>query len=167
VNCHFCDKEATVHLTEIVNGQMVELHLCEEHAREKGADFIQSFSAADFLATFSNIFSSPALQGEISKLACPACQMSWQDFSKLGRLGCAECYDAFQKPLEPLLRRIQRSGVHQGKRPVPGRAKARPAAEIRRLQAKLKRAVEAEDFEAAAKLRDEIRTLENASKPAS
>lgn len=164
MNCHFCDKEATVHLTEIVNGQMMELHLCEEHSKEKGADLIQPFSAADFLATFSNIFSSPAMISETAKLVCPHCEMTWQDFSKSGRLGCAQCYDAFQTPLLPLLKRIQRSMMHHGKRPLPASSKSRLNAEIRRMQLRLKAAVQAEDYESAARLRDEIKNLESAPK---
>jgi len=161
VKCHLCDTEATVHLTEIVNGQMVELHLCEEHAKAKGADITQPFSSADFFSSLTDILSPLDALQKTSDLACANCGMTYADFSKSGRLGCEKCYESFTKLLLPLIKRVQRSTTHLGKRPpLPGDEKGKNRALLYKLQKQLAQAVEKESYEEAARLRDEIKQLE-------
>lgn len=160
MKCHFCDKEATVHLTEIMNGQIMEIHLCEEHAKEKGGFFNQPFSAADFFSAFSDVLNEPTFIREGAQMVCPECQMTYADFAKSGRLGCAKCYDSFKEALLPLIKRVQRATGHQGKRPFPVSEKGKKQLKIQGLQRELELCINAEDFERAAKLRDEIKKLE-------
>src|SRR3989338_10946713 len=114
MTCNICGvNEATVHLTEIVNNQMIEVHLCESCAQEKGTDFKTHFSIDDLLAGLTDI-TKQIKQGEKkgSSLCCSGCGMTYEEFGKSGRLGCAVCYDAFAKMLLPLIKRIQRSTHH-------------------------------------------------------
>ena len=164
MKCHLCESEATVHLTEIINGQMVELHLCEEHAVAKGANFTQPFSATDFFSSLSELLSPPESLQKNAETVCPSCQMNYGDFVKSGRLGCEKCYETFKKILIPLIKRVQRSTLHLGKRPLPGDAKGHVRAALHKLQRRLAQAVENENFEEAARLRDEIKQVEEQQK---
>ena len=169
--CDICgNNEATVHLTEIINNQMTKLHLCEGCAREKGADMEEHFGLADLLAGLSDL-GGGATSGKEVKLKCSNCGMVYSDFKKIGRLGCGECYEAFRANLIPLFRRIHGSDRHVGKAPakvavrkkppkVPAQKPAKRPTNLEILRAKLQRAVQLEEFEDAAKLRDKIRVLE-------
>jgi len=160
--CDICHKnEATVHLTEIVDNQITELHLCEECARQKGAKMEQHFGLADLLAGLSDLGQQFESVGK-AKFKCPNCGLTYEDFRRIGRLGCSECYEAFKDSLEVLLKRIHGSTQHLGRAPA-ARAKTAPlkkASVIELLRAKLQTAIEMEEFEEAAKLRDKIRALE-------
>ena len=101
---------------------------------------------------------------------CPECGMTYEEFGKSGRLGCAYCYDSFTKLLTPLIKRVQRSLQHVGKRPqnvsaAPAAAAATPAQpDLKILQDRLKKSIQSEAFEEAAKIRDEIRQMEEKQK---
>jgi len=94
MQCDICaKKKATVHLTEIIDEQMSEMHLCEECAREKSVQMEQQFGLADLLAGLADFGKNP--QGaEKTKLQCSNCETTYEDFRKFGRLGCSECYVA-------------------------------------------------------------------------
>ena len=160
--CELCkETQATVHLTEIVNEQMTELHLCEACANQKGAQVESHFGLADLLSGLAD-FSKTQEPEEISSKACPACGMTYDDFRKVGRLGCAECYATFKRSLGSLLKRIHGSPIHVGKSPVRLLKPSKMAkTELLDLKRKLERAIESEEFEDAAKLRDQIRRLEH------
>lgn len=163
--CDFCgEREATVHLTEMIDDQTRELHLCETCAREKGTKAVQQFGLSDLLAGLVDF--GTKLEGEVrSKPACPQCKMTYEDFRKSGRLGCGTCYETFRRYLSPLLKRIHGSPHHVGKiPPVPGEKSGHVQEDLARLKERLKEAVAAEVFEEAAQLRDRIRTLEAKSK---
>src|SRR3989338_5264700 len=98
MKCDLCEKKATVHLTEIVDGQVTEMHLCEECAREKSVQMEQQFGLADLLAGLSD-FGKQTQEVEQVVLKCPNCSMSYDDFRKFGRLGCGQCYEAFKTHL--------------------------------------------------------------------
>ena len=96
MQCDICHKnEATVHLTEIIDNQITELHLCEECARNKGAQMEQHFGLADLLAGLADLGQSFEVVGK-TELKCPNCGLTYQDFRRVGRLGCSECYQAFK-----------------------------------------------------------------------
>lgn len=158
--CDICGKnEATVHLTEIVDNEMSELHLCEECAREKSVQMEQHFGLSDLLAglaDFGSALETTAARGK----KCPNCGLSYADFKKIGRLGCSECYRVFREFLAPLLKRIHGSTQHLGKTPVKAAKVTRLTSELEGLKAKLQKAIQLEEFEEAAKLRDKIRELE-------
>ena len=160
--CELCKQsQATVHLTEIVNDQMSELHLCEACANQKGAQVESHFGLADMLSGLADQGKTQEPE-EVSTKACPTCGMTYEDFRKVGRLGCAECYTTFRRSLGNLLKRIHGSPVHVGKSPIRLIKPSKMAkSELMELKRKLERAIANEAFEEAAKLRDQIRRLEH------
>ncbi|NQT06580.1 MAG: UvrB/UvrC motif-containing protein [Candidatus Omnitrophica bacterium] len=176
MKCDICAKnDATVHLTEIVDNKMTKLHLCEECAKKKGAEMEEHFGLSDLLAGLAD-FGTDMKPEKETIVKCPKCGMTYQDFKKRGRLGCAECYTAFEEHLMPLMKRIHGSSEHFGKSPIKtsrvrpkmaspkrGKVGAKPAKKpdkMDELKARLHRAIKFEEFEEAAKLRDMIRKLE-------
>jgi protein arginine kinase activator len=158
--CDICNKnQATVHLTEIIDEQMNELHLCEECARQKSAQMEQQFGLSDLLAGMAQS-EKPNAEKEALSLKCPSCKLTYADFKKIGRLGCGECYVAFKKFLSPLLKRIHGSSQHFGKTPFKTGKVTRKKTDLPELRTGLQKAIEAEDFEEAARLRDQIREME-------
>ena len=158
--CDICGKNpATVHLTEIVDDQMTELHLCEECARQKSIQMEQQFGLSDLLAGLAE-FEKPALQKEAVLLKCSNCDLTYTDFKKIGRLGCSECYSTFKKYLGPLLKRIHGSSLHLGKSPLKVTKALKKKIDLSSLRYELQKAIEREAFEEAAKIRDQIRELE-------
>ena len=164
--CGVCAKrEAVVAFTHIVDDVKQTLLLCHECASEKNIK-VQVVPAAQVTA-------APALVKEIkvelAKLAgaegdggarCPTCEMSYEEFKKIGRLGCPHCYDAFAPQLERLLKRIHGDDQHRGKGSMEAAQSAPAVDELERLRADLAQAVAEEAFEKAAQLRDRIRVLE-------
>ncbi|MDD5072847.1 MAG: UvrB/UvrC motif-containing protein [Candidatus Omnitrophica bacterium] len=163
--CQVCGKnEATVEFTEIIDDEVKQLHLCAGCAKEKGIEMEQNFSISDLLAGISGLGEKPS--GGEPLLKCGKCGMTYTDFQKIGRLGCGECYSAFRTNLLPLLKRIHGSTRHIGKSPkeideTDGKKKISEAQELRQ---KLQRAIDMEEFEEAARLRDRIRALEKKAK---
>ncbi len=163
--CDICHKnQATVHLTEIIDEQMSELHLCEECARKKSQDMEQQFGLSDLLAGMADFEKPKDDSLNLSQsVKCPNCSLSFSDFKKIGRLGCGECYNAFRKYIGPLLRRIHGSIQHTGKSPVKlsvrGAAKKKTET-IQELRIRLNKAIGSEAFEEAARIRDQIRDME-------
>lgn len=163
--CEHCgERPAAIHLTQIVNNTVTQQHLCEVCAAEKGVHTeasVAKFPLSDFLASLGE-GAAPATPVQDAG-ACPACGATLQDFQDSGRLGCAECYTTFAAHLRTLLRRVHGSSQHVGTPylgpSAPGRVVARPP-DLGGLREQLKRAVEAENFELAARLRDQIRSLE-------
>ncbi len=153
--CEKCkNREATTHYVETVNGVKKELHLCGECAKEEGLGGI-GFSLPNI---FSGLFGEeyyPQLKKEKS---CPVCGMTLSRFSKTGMLGCPECYNTFEKELRPMILKIQKGENHKGKLPnsVPPKKKT-----LETLREELKAAIEKEDFEKAAILRDRIKEEEH------
>jgi len=156
--CDSCGKrKATVHYTEIRNDEMTEMHLCEDCARKKEVDFKPHFSLADLLAGLGDFEATVPL--EIRKEKCPVCGMSLSDFKKQGRLGCGDCYTAFRDSLSPLLKRIHGRTTHSGKIVgVTGKKAARTTLE--KFKISLQDAINKEEFEEAARIRDKIKELE-------
>jgi len=102
--CNICGtKEATIHLTEILNGQMAEVHICEQCAEEKGTDFKTYFNFGDLLTGLTGMEKLLETPDKKTVLICKNCGMSYEDFSKNGRLGCSTCYESFKKPLSVVI----------------------------------------------------------------
>jgi protein arginine kinase activator len=161
--CDICGKNpATVHLTEIIDEQMTELHLCEECAHQKSLQMEQQFGLSDLLAGLVE-FEKPLKDIESAAVKCPGCGLTYADFKKIGRLGCSECYSAFKKYLGVLLKRIHGSSQHMGKAPVRVGKVLKKKIDLQELRQKLQKAIEMEAFEEAAKIRDQIRELEKKS----
>ncbi len=161
--CQICGKNpATVHFTEIHDNHMSEIHVCERCAEEKGMHAPaekHKFEIADLLANMVDSMTQTD-EERVGHVQCPRCGMLYSSFKETGRLGCAECYAAFQFQLRPLLRRIHGDTRHRGKMPTRGSAGATRSRQIQRLHDDLRRAVEREDFEKAVTIRDDIRKIE-------
>nr|MBU1328505.1 UvrB/UvrC motif-containing protein [Candidatus Omnitrophota bacterium] len=159
--CNICGKsQATVHLTEIIDEQITELHLCEECAQKKGAQMESHFGLSDLLAGLADLGTQFNKTKTEPKLKCPKCGLTYEDFKKVGRLGCGECYNVFKEALVPLLKRIHGSTQHYGKSPKKIAKIVKSKNELDVLKEKLQKAIQKEDFEEAAKLRDKIKELE-------
>lgn len=158
--CDICNKnEAIVHYAEIVEGQMKKMNLCETCAADKGVGIHSSFSIGDLLAGLTE--NPSKIKDPFEQETCPKCKMTYKEFKKKGRLGCSNCYDTFQKPLIPLLEAIHKSEQHAGKIPPKAQEEAESMGKLQRLKEELAAAIRKEDFERAAKLRDEIKKLEH------
>src|SRR5262245_22553926 len=136
MTCDFCNKkEAAVHLSEMINGEARELHLCEPCAKEKGITAAQGFGLGEMLAGMAEIGTKK--EKAAPKPTCRTCGCTYDDFRKSGRLGCGACYDTFRRYLTPLLRRVHGSSSHVGKKPPEGKPKAsRPRETLATLREK-------------------------------
>ncbi len=153
--CESCgETDATVHLTQITDGAVKKLHLCQSCAEESGLTIQSAMSIPEMMFGLGGA-SESASAGEDK--ACPRCGMRQADFKKTSRLGCPTCYTVFTEELAPLLTAIHKGTQHAGKVPAGAQAAAVTTPEIEAMQQKLQDAVSAERFEEAATLRDQIR----------
>lgn len=166
MNCDECkNNPATVHLTQMINGKKVDAHLCGECAAKKGFllfDMDNKFSIPNFLGSFlGSDFSLPNMhQASSHPSSCPRCGIHFTDIKQTGKLGCSECYTAFDRQLEPTLRRIHGNSQHIGKFPVRGGEKVLLKKQIEQFKVQLQQAVLEENYEKAAEIRDQIKSLE-------
>lgn len=160
--CQCCkQKDATVHLTQIVDNDVKKVDLCEGCAKEKGVNDPAGFSMADLLLGLGAAQElDPAAEAKGAQLKCPNCGFTQADFKKSGRLGCSECYDVFAEGLESVLKPMHKGTVHKGKVPSALREKNDLQEKLSALKRDLDTAVSREDFERAAILRDQIRAME-------
>lgn len=169
--CSECNQRpATLHFTKIINGEKAEYHLCEKCAQEKGDMFVISgssgYSINNLLAgllnidpTFQKTKQDPFQQEKI--IQCDQCSMTFQQFIKIGRFGCAHCYEAFKEQLNPVLKRLHSgNSAHNGKIPARIGGTLHLRKNIEELKQTLKELISEEEFEKAAEIRDEIRLLE-------
>jgi len=159
--CDICNKNpATVHLTEIIDDQMDELHLCEQCAHQKSLQMEQHFGLSDLLGGLAE-FEKPTKEKETTvTVKCANCGLTYADFKKIGRLGCSECYNTFKKYLGPLLKKVHGSIIHFGKSPFKVAKVLDKRGDLQALRYQLQKAIETEAFEDAAKIRDKIKELE-------
>jgi len=159
VKCQFCQKPATVHLTEIVNNNKRELHLCQSCAEAQQVIKHKELNLPAILQNLIGQHLGPQMD-ELSRLSCPACGIKYMEFRAQGRLGCPHDYTVFKSGLDSLLYRIHRGTRHVGKSPHQGAPPAERFVEIARLRRQLQSAVDAEAYEEAARLRDLLRKKE-------
>jgi protein arginine kinase activator len=161
MQCSICkEKPATVHLTQIVGEKMQKLDLCEECAKAKGINDPTAFSLADADVLFGLGASQEIEQaGGGVEAKCLRCGFTQADFKKSGRLGCPECYHTFAEGLDGLLKSMHKGTHHSGKVPEALRANREQSDQLKSLQKKLAKAIEEENFEQAAQLRDEIKQI--------
>jgi len=158
--CDRCDHPATVHLTEIKSGEKSERHLCEECARALHVPQ-PSKELQKLLKSFEPLHSMSRRHRTDLARACPECGMTYAEFRQHGRFGCARDYEVFGKDVLALLKRIHGSSRYTGKAPG-GRQAVRGGElldEIAVARARLASAIDEEDYEEAARLRDEIRRM--------
>lgn len=153
MKCDLCDKEAIVHLTQMVNGEIKEIHLCEEHAKEKGIDLNSPISITDILMGLGE--AKAGIESELSP-TCPRCGMAREEFRQTGRLGCADCYNTFMAELSMAVKAMHHSNQHIGKIPAREGIHTRIKSQIARLQKELDAAIAREEYEKAAQVRDQM-----------
>ncbi|MFB3892711.1 MAG: UvrB/UvrC motif-containing protein [Phycisphaerae bacterium] len=157
--CDKCDKPAVVHTTDIIGGQKIEKHLCEDCASGEG---ITIKAGAEITQLLEDFVLQTSRGQESADLKCGVCGMTWADFGQHGLLGCPNDYDRFERPLRPLLARAHEGATqHIGKTPCRAGADQKVQTAILRLRAELNAAIAAEDYEKAARLRDRIKNLEH------
>lgn len=161
--CDKCDSPATVHEVEIIKGEKIEKHLCEDHAREEG--IVKAPSQAPIHELLTNFVKAHSgVEGQ-SDLVCENCEMTFSQFREHSLLGCPNCYTAFEALLSQLLERAHAGGTHHvGKVPRRFGIGTRNQEQLLRMRRRLTDAVAAEDFELAAKMRDEIKQIEEEQK---
>jgi len=167
--CQACGKNvASVHVTQIVNGNMTEVYLCESCAREKGEidfTFDGKFPLHKFFSGFLGI--TPPIGMETARKAfpggmqCDSCGLTHAQFDQIGRFGCSNCYKAFGSALIPLFRRLHGNQKHMGKIPARAGADVRAKKELESLRNEMQRKIAEEAFKEAAQIRDKIRAMEN------
>lgn len=155
MKCDLCPKVATLHVTEIVDGEATERHLCEDC----GHTYLENVASPPTEPVTSGGLSESELES-LETLICPTCKLTFREFRSQGRLGCADCYTAFQGELVPLLENIHGETQHVGKFPKRTPDNSRRRFELARLRNELRTAVNEENYEQAARLRDEIHILE-------
>jgi len=158
--CDECgEREATIHYTEVVDGELSTWHLCEECARSRGATLALAPLAGPLVNILMGLLEDTGDERDESGPVCDKCGLSYDDFRRLGKLGCGGCYDSFRDELAGLLRRVHGTPRHIGRVPSGHEADG-SAQEVRRLKAELAAAVSKEEYERAAELRDVIRAKE-------
>jgi len=157
--CDKCNKPATIHLTEIIDGDKIEKHLCQNCAATEGITVKAEVPISQLLEDF--ILQSGGAE-ELADAVCEVCGMKFSEFRDGGLLGCPNDYDVFAERLTELLERAQEGAVqHIGKVPHGADDVQRRQTAILRLRSELKAAINSEDYERAASLRDQIKELEN------
>ena len=159
--CQNCERnEATTHIKRVVNGETAETHLCADCAAHLGyGDFFSGFglNLGEIFGSFAGAL--PAA-GESKVIRCPKCGCSFEDIAREGKLGCAECYTTFYDKLLPSLQRIHGRIQHNGKVSETAGEENKKVSRLEQLREELNMAVAEQNFELAAKLRDEIRAIE-------
>lgn len=166
MKCELChDQEATIHLTQVVDGAVKKVHLCEACASQSGFDVHGPMSITDILLGLGTHDQAPAKPVPVKARdrSCPRCHLRRADFKKTGRLGCPDCYATFEDELEPLLRAMHRGEQHRGKVPVREQEHVQTTLKVDTLKTQLEEAVRAERYEEAAELRDAIQAARGES----
>ena len=163
--CDNCkERDAIINLTQVEHDSKVTLHLCEQCAQQKGVETggaVLKSPLGNFLGALGK--GAALVPAAADGVRCPACGSTLRDFRDSGRLGCDQCYVSFDAHLRDLLRRLHGSSQHVGERyesAGESGGESDPRGRLLDLKAQLRRAVEGENFELAAELRDRIRVLE-------
>jgi protein arginine kinase activator len=165
--CQDCKKrEASVHMTQISGNDKTSLSLCRECALARGFHSPldnMPFPLADILSNMVKATATAAKSDPADELVCRKCGLTFDEFARQGRFGCGECYTAFRPRLESIMRKIHGASLHRGRNPetqsLTPQLDPLPVKEEERLEAELKKAIDSEDFERAAELRDKLKTV--------
>lgn len=156
--CRRCSKPATLHITEIRKGKVLELHLCEGCAQAylsgEGGETDEEVDEFPYKST------NDAQLERMDQMVCPNCGITFGEFRKIGRLGCPHDYIAFEDELMPLIENIHGETQHVGKIPKRAPQASQRHFHLIRLRNQLRAAVDEENYEEAARLRDQIQALE-------
>lgn len=172
-NCEICSALSTVFLTQIIDGKTTKVSLCSKCARERGVLDPSAFDLAEklFSSVQGQLMQSPAMSKtstldlihsvspELSLTKCPMCGFTLEAFRKTGRLGCSRCYDVFTEEIIPSLPEIQTGTNHKGKQPEHAQQAVIESQTRQQMESALRQAINKENFEEAARLRDAIAAL--------
>jgi len=175
--CERCrERQAEIHIRHLKNGKTVEFHLCHKCAEDMSRKGLLPDLSFDMPA--ENLIAGLFPQGPHGNgapdtieeaadpavnVTCPSCGLDYAGFRKSGKFGCADCYVAFSEQVRPLLRKIHGSESHRGARPAVSAVQDASDPDVKTLKARLREAVDREEYERAADLRDRIRMLEGIS----
>jgi protein arginine kinase activator len=164
MKCDICNqREATVFLTQMLNNEIRKLHLCEKCAIASGLDLDNAVSVTDALLGTSEKKQHKQPATRPTEKKCPSCKMSLADFKKISRFGCAMCYETFADEIKNMVEEMHRNTRHIGKKPVSHPASTTTYIEhkdsLEELKFRLQKAIELEDYEKAAGLRDKIQQI--------
>ena len=152
--CEECGKnQAEVMMTTVINGESTTRHLCRQ--------CLKKYQAGNLQAVLAAVLSSMTAktQPQIPDVVCPQCGQTYAEFQKTGMLGCAECYQAFRRELTPMITRVQGRTQHAGRRPPVSEEEQARQTRMEELRSLMEAAVAEENFEEAARLRDELRAM--------
>lgn len=161
--CQNCHKNvATIHYVETVNGNSVDLYLCQDCANLNGnLNMSVNFGVDGILASFMGL-NQTQLQYPKEQLACPKCKLTYSEFNRIGKLGCEKCYEVFGEKIEPILNQLHGNIRYKGKGPKEKSTKPDELNnKLMQLKQQLNEAIKKEEYEEAARLRDIIKDIES------
>lgn len=155
--CSDCTKKTTIHFTQIINGKVYKLDMCEDCPLKKEVIDPGNFSLTDIFNPAGMESGQPQQQGDY---VCSTCGMTQVEFEKRGRFGCPDCYTHFAPAVLSMVKDMHYGTTHRGKRPKIALKRIDLSQQVELLKQRLNTAVAEEDFEQAALLRDQIIELE-------
>ncbi|MFH1066438.1 MAG: UvrB/UvrC motif-containing protein [bacterium] len=157
--CERCkSEEATVFVTQVINGETHKVDLCARCAKEMGVTDVSGFSLADLLLNLHA--EEPSLGSSLGEeVKCPKCDYTQEQLQKTGRMGCAECYETFKDLLRGFFKDFHRAAHHCGKKPARQIGLIGEEQHLKDLQKELETSISEEKFEKAAWLRDQIKAI--------
>jgi len=159
MKCELCDNKATVFYTQAVQGGQKKICLCEDCADNSGLTDPGAFSMVDILMDETPEQAQPVMVAEVAE-ACEHCGFTLEDYRKVGRLGCSQCYTAFHGEILPILAKMHHGIKHEGKVPSGMADSLALRKKLATMKKDLESAIADEDFELAVGLRDGIKELE-------
>ncbi len=163
--CEQCkEKPASVHVSQNINGEKKQMHLCADCAENMNFELSFNHFFAGFLdnfldSSFASYQSNLGQNAFSTQAKCPRCGMTYEVFKKTGKLGCSDCYETFRNELAAVFKNIQGDSTHNGKLPRKIGSALMLERRIDSLKQALQKAVQNEEYEEAARLRDEIRSI--------
>lgn len=150
--CEKCGMNlASLHLSQNINGKKAEMHVCQSCAAQMGYLGADSLFSTDFFNLLT-----PNITGHAR---CPGCGETYEEYKATKRIGCKQCYTHFASFLEPVLKKVHGSAIHAGKLPKKASATLKVKRESERLRRQLQEAIQNEEFEKAAGIRDKLREM--------
>lgn len=150
--CSGCNKKTTIHFTQIVNNKVYKLDMCEDCPLKKEVIDPGNFSLTEIFKSKGEA----SIKQQQGDTVCETCGMTQVEFEKRGRLGCPDCYTYFETSVLTLAKEMHYGVIHKGKRPALAIQRVDLSAQVDQMRVDLEKAIEVEDFEQAAILRDQI-----------
>jgi protein arginine kinase activator len=156
-----CKKnEAAFYSRQIINGKIYETALCDDCAGELGQSVMTDTLTFNPFGGFFGLGTSPSRRTAETVKRCTLCGSGFADLVKSGKIGCAKCYETFADELTATVAKLHGQTTHTGRAPFEHRAKNERRNREKQLRVELKKAIDSQDFERAAGLRDDIKKVE-------